>query len=114
VENLYKKNNQDKDKGKSKLQPEPAIEKNQGTNPVVQQNEDKPEDGGDTLMQLDDQDLVDIDLNKLEEAFNKNELQTIPVEKLRNVHKVFIDSTAGATSRLGISLDPAPDPRRTL
>jgi hypothetical protein len=64
-------------------------------------------------MQLDDQDLVDIDLEKLEEAFNKKELQTIPVEQLRKVHKVFIDSMAGATSRLGISPDPTPEPRRT-
>jgi hypothetical protein len=64
-------------------------------------------------MQLDDQDLADIDLEKLEEAFNKKELQTIPVEQLRKVHKVFIDSTIGATSRLGISPDPTPDPRCT-
>jgi hypothetical protein len=58
-------------------------------------------------MQLEDQDLADIDLEKLEEAFNKKELQTIPVEQLRKVHKVFIDSTIGATSRLGISPDPS-------
>jgi hypothetical protein len=49
-------------------------------------------------MQLDDQDLADIDLEKLKEAFNKKEFQTIPVEQLRKVHKVFIDSMAGATS----------------
>jgi hypothetical protein len=64
-------------------------------------------------MQLDEQDLADIDLEKLEEAFNKKELQSIPVEQLRKVHKVFIDSTAGATSRLGISSNPAPDPKHT-
>jgi hypothetical protein len=60
-------------------------------------------------MQLDEQDLADIDLEKLEEAFNRKELQTIPVEQLRKVHKVFIDSTTGSTSRLGISLDPTTE-----
>jgi hypothetical protein len=64
-------------------------------------------------MQLDEQDLADIDLEKLEEAFNKKELQSIPVEQLRKVHKVFIDSTAGATLRLGMSFDPVPNPKRT-
>jgi hypothetical protein len=54
--------------------------------------------------------LADIDLDKLEDAFNKKELQTIPVEQLRKVHKVFIDSTTGATSRLGIHLDPDQTP----
>jgi hypothetical protein len=92
---------------------EPTKGQNHETDPIAQQNEDKPEDGGDTLMQLDDQDLVDIDLEKLEEAFNKKELQTIPVEQLKKVHKVFIDSTAGATSRLGISSDPASELRCT-
>jgi hypothetical protein len=69
--------------------------------------------GGDTLMQMEDLGSADIDLEKLEEAFNKKELQTILVEQLRKVHKVFIDSTAGATSRLGISPYPTPDPRST-
>jgi hypothetical protein len=54
--------------------------------------------GGDIVMQLEDQDLADIDLEKHEEAFNKKELQTIPVKQLRKVHKVFIDSTIGDTS----------------
>ena len=64
-------------------------------------------------MQLDDQDLADIDLEKLKEDFNKKEFQTIPVEQLRKVHKVFIDSTTGATSQLGITPDIVPDPRCT-
>jgi len=70
---------------------------------------DKPEDGGDTLMELDEQDPKDIDLEKLKEAFKRMELQNIPVEQLKNVHKVFIDSTIGSTSILGISLDPASE-----
>jgi hypothetical protein len=40
-------------------------------------------------------------------------LQTISVKQLRKVDKVFIDSTTKATSWLGISSDPAPDPRCT-
>jgi hypothetical protein len=41
-------------------------------------------------MQLDEQDLADIDLEKLEEAFNRKDLHTIPVEQLRKVHKVSL------------------------
>ena len=49
-------------------------------------------------MQMDEQELVDIDLDKLEEALNKQDLETILVEKLRKVHKVFLASPVGATS----------------
>jgi hypothetical protein len=68
-------------------------------------------DGGDIIMQIDEKELEDIDLDKLEDAFNRKELQSIPVEQLRKVHKVFIDSTTGATSRLGVHLEPDPDPK---
>jgi hypothetical protein len=64
-------------------------------------------------MKFDEQDLADIDLEKLEEACNRKELQTIPMEQLRKVHKAFIDSTAGSTSRLGISLNSSTDLKRT-
>jgi hypothetical protein len=74
---------------------------------------DPEEDGGDTTMQIDERELEDIDLDKLEEALNRKELQSIPLEQLRKVHKVFIDSTTGATSHLGIHLEPDPDPKRT-
>jgi len=46
-------------------------------------------------MQLNDQDIEDIYLEKLEEALNRKDLQTIPVEQLHKVHKVFIDATVG-------------------
>jgi hypothetical protein len=60
---------------------------------------DKPEESGVTLMQLDEKDIADIDLEKLEEGFNKKDLQTIPVEQLRKVHKLLnIDSMTGSTS----------------
>jgi hypothetical protein len=51
-------------------------------------------------MQIDERELEDIDLDKLEEAFNRKKLQIIPWEKLRKVHKVFTNSTTGATYRL--------------
>jgi hypothetical protein len=98
VENTHKKGKQDKDKGKSKKKLEPTKGKNHETDPIAQHNEDNTEDGANTLMQLDDQDLVNIDMDKLEEAFNKRELQSIPVEQLLKVHKVFIDSIVGAAS----------------
>ena len=63
-------------------------------------------------MQIDEKELEDIDLDKLEDAFNQKEIQSIPVEKLRKVHKVFINSTTGATSHLGIHLEPDPDPKQ--
>jgi hypothetical protein len=63
-------------------------------------------------MQIDERELKDIDLEKLEESLNIKELQSIPLEQLRKVHKVFIDSTLGDTSCLGIHLELDPDPER--
>jgi hypothetical protein len=37
------------------------------------------------------------------------DLHAIPIEQLRKVHKVFIDSTTGSTARVGIAIDPALD-----
>jgi len=51
-------------------------------------------------------------LDKLEEELNKKDIKTLPEDQLRKVHKVFMDSSAGATSRLGISTDPNQDPRK--
>ena len=62
-------------------------------------------------MQINEQELAEIDIDKLEEALNKLDLQTIPIEQLRKVHKVFIDSKVGDTSILGICPDTDPDPR---
>jgi hypothetical protein len=64
-------------------------------------------------MLIDETDLAEIDLEKLEEALNQKDLQHIPVEQLRKVHKVFTDSTAGSTARLGISSDPSPEPKKS-
>jgi hypothetical protein len=67
--------------------------------------EEKGEGDGDTPMLLDEKDLAGIDLEKLEEALNQKDLQTLPEEQLRKVHKVFLNSSAGSTARLGIALD---------
>jgi hypothetical protein len=67
--------------------------------------EDRGEGDGDTPMKLDERDLVGIDLEKIEEALNHENLQTLPEEQLRKVHKVFINSSAGSTARLGIATD---------
>jgi len=60
-------------------------------------------------MQLNEKDSSDIDLEKLEEALHRKDLHAIPIEQLRKVHKVFIDSTTGSTTRVGIAIDPALD-----
>jgi len=70
---------------------------------------DKVGKNGDTVMQLDEQYLMNIDLEKLEEALNHKYLQTIRIEKLRKVHKVFLDSIVRSTTRLGITIDPSID-----
>jgi hypothetical protein len=65
-------------------------------------------------MILDDRELAEIDLEKLEEALNQKNLQTLSEEQLRKVHKVFLDSSAGSTARLGIAIDPNSGPKKIL
>jgi hypothetical protein len=65
-------------------------------------------------MLLDDRDLVGIDLEKLEEALNQKDLHTLPKEQLRKVHKVFINSSAGSTTRLGIATDSSSGSKKVL
>jgi hypothetical protein len=72
---------------------------------------DPDDDEGEIIMQIDEMELEEIDLDKLEETLNQKELQSIQVEKLRKVHKVFINSTMGTTSLLGIHLHPNPNPK---
>jgi len=63
-------------------------------------------------MEMNEQDLVEIDLDRLEEALNKKDLQTLPEDQLRKVHKLFMDSSIGATLSLGIRIDPNQDLRK--
>lgn len=100
VQDPHKEKIQDKGKGQASHQYAQDKEDHQG---------DKSEENGDTLMELNEQDLADIDLEKLEEALNRKDLHAIPIEQLRKVHKVFIDSTTGSAARLGIAIDPALD-----
>jgi len=64
-------------------------------------------------MLMDEMDLAEIDLEKLEEALNQKALQHISVEQLQKFHKVFTNSTAGFTARLGILADLGSDPKRS-
>ena len=41
----------------------------------------------------------------MEEALNQKDLQGLPEEQLRKVHKFFLDSTTGSTTRLGIATE---------
>ena len=54
-----------------------------------------PDKEEDTVMEMNERDLVEIDLDIPEEALNKKYLQTLPEEQIRKVHKVFLDSSAG-------------------
>jgi hypothetical protein len=76
--------------------------------------DERGEGDGDTPMMLDDRDLAGIDLEKLEEALNQKDLQTLPEEQLRKVHKVFLNSSAGSTARLGIATDSSSGSKRVL
>jgi hypothetical protein len=59
---------------------------------------------GDPDIDLEDQELAGIDLVHLEQAYRKQELYTIPQDQLRKVHKVFLNSTAGGSTRANSSL----------
>jgi len=87
-------------KGKNPENPKNDIQKETIQTTHTSQDED-------TNMLLNETELEEIDLEKLEEALNQKDLQHIPVEQLRKVHKVFTDSTAGSTARLGIMTDPS-------
>jgi len=72
-------------------------------------NQEREED---TVMEMDEQDLAEIDLDRLEEALNKKDIQTLPEDQLRKVHKLFLDSSVGAISKLGININPNQYPRK--
>jgi hypothetical protein len=100
IQDPHKEKAQEKGKG----QADPSPKQNQDSTPT-----DTLGTNGDTQMQLNDQDLEDIDLEKLEEALNRKDLQTLLVEQLCKFHKVFIDSIARSTAQLGIATDPSTD-----
>jgi hypothetical protein len=115
VENPHKTSKPRKGKGKAKQTLDPVLEKIRSHDPQAHTTlgKDLYDDDDDIIMQIDERELEDIDRDKLEEALNRKEIQSILVEQLRKVHKVFIDSTTGATSRLGIHLELDLDPSET-
>jgi hypothetical protein len=54
---------------------------------------------GDAEMDLDEKELAGVDLEHLEHAYRHQKLYTIPLDQLRKVHKVFLNSSAGSTAR---------------
>jgi len=76
--------------------------------------EDREEGEGETPMILDDIELAGIDLEKLEEALNQKNLQTLPKEQLHKVHKVFLNSSVGSTAHLGTALDQNSGSKKIL
>jgi hypothetical protein len=73
VENPHKTSDPSKGKGKEKQTLDPVLEKISSHDPQAQiiPGKDLEEDGGDTIMQIDERELEDIDLDKLEEALNQ-------------------------------------------
>jgi hypothetical protein len=70
-----------KHKGKEKQAPDPVLEKFMQSDPLVATVRGKNfEEGGDTTMQINEKELAEIDIDKLEDALNKLDLQTIPVQ----------------------------------
>jgi hypothetical protein len=59
---------------------------------------------GDPDLDLEDQELAGIDMAHLEQAYRKQQLYTIPVDQLRKVHKVFLNSSAGGSARANSNL----------
>jgi hypothetical protein len=54
---------------------------------------------GDAEMELEEQELDGVDLEHLEHAYRHQKLYTTPRDQLRKVHKVFLNSPAGSTTR---------------
>jgi hypothetical protein len=101
--------------------PHEGLQKSKDQNPIPSSSspnreinaDEKGDADGDTLMQVDAQDMVGIDLEKLEEALNQKGLQALPEEQLRKVHKVFLDSTKGSTAHLGIATESSSGSKKT-
>jgi hypothetical protein len=79
VENPHKTTEPGKGTGKENQTLDPVLEQISSQNPQAYTMPGKiPDyDGGDIIMQIDEKELEDIDLDKLEDAFNRKELQSI-------------------------------------
>ena len=76
--------------------------------------EERGDGDGDTPMHSDNRDLAGIDLEKLKEALNQKDRQTLPEEQLCKVHKVFLNSSTGSTTCLGIATNTSSGSKRVL
>jgi hypothetical protein len=50
-------------------------------------------------IEWDEKEIVEIDLVRLQEAYRNNILQFVHLDQLKKFHKVYLNSTTGATSR---------------
>jgi hypothetical protein len=69
------------------------------TDPTTRMEDHLEAEDGDVEMDLDEQELAGVDLEHLEHAYRHQKLYTIPPDQLRKVHKVFLNSSAGSTTR---------------
>ena len=70
-----------KHKGNAKQAPDPVLEKVMQLDSLVATVRGRNfEEGGDTTMKIIEKELAEINIDKLEEALNKLDLQTIPVQ----------------------------------
>jgi hypothetical protein len=53
---------------------------------------------------IEEQDLAGVDVEHLEHAYRHQKLYTIPRDQLRKVHKVYLNSSAGSTTRASKAL----------
>jgi hypothetical protein len=74
--------------------------------PSGAQNTQEPQEieDGDAEMEMEENDLAGVDLEHLEHAYRHQKLYTIPRDQLRKVHKVFLNSSAGASARASKAL----------
>jgi hypothetical protein len=74
-------------------------------------------DDGEAYMELEEQDLSGVDLERLEHAYRQQKLYTIPRDQLWKVHKVFLNSLVGYSARasksLGIQGGQSKNPAKT-
>jgi hypothetical protein len=98
VENPHKVTGLEDNNNKENQQPKEHLTLGIPIDPQIHPDTGKePEKEEDTVMEMDEHDLAGIDLDRLEEALNKKDLQTLSEDQLKKFHKVFLDSSAGAT-----------------
>lgn len=67
-------------------------------------HEDPPlQDTGEMDIELDEEELADIDMVSLEEAYKNNNLLALPRDQLCKVHKIYVTSNAGGCARSRLS-----------